>query len=103
MQHNKKNLIAFIATVFFIFSLAVFFFVYREINIKNKNTEDILLQWQLEYSKREEIKSLNRFVIDIEPEKNLLETHFARSSDVVPFLNTLEMLAVKTSTWPSPA
>ncbi len=54
-------------------------------------------EWQTEANRRNEIKTLNDSVKMIEEEKIRLETHFAKSSDIVPFLDTIEGLAPKVS------
>lgn len=53
-------------------------------------------KWQTETTQRESAKSLVSSINVIEPEKNLLESHFVKSSDVVPFLNTIEKMANDT-------
>jgi hypothetical protein len=55
----------------------------------------VMKEWQQEEKKREEINSLNRSLKMIDVEKNKLATHFVQSSDVVPFLNTIEAMAPK--------
>lgn len=94
MSNHKKNLI--IAPIIFLaFSVSAFFFVYSDIRAKNNAAERTLAKWQSEYANRENIRSLNQSVKDIAPQKALLETHFVESSDVVPFLNTVEGLGTE--------
>ena len=98
MPNNFPKMPFFLSLIFLAFSLLAFLFLYREIDKNNKNSEQVLTEWQSEASRREEVKMLDHFVKIIEPEKNLLESHFAKSSDVVPFLNTIEKLANETGT-----
>ncbi|MFA6920052.1 MAG: hypothetical protein WC264_03330 [Candidatus Paceibacterota bacterium] len=95
MQHFKKKLMITTGTLLFAFSIFSFFFIYHFINKKNKIAENTFLMWQEKYQKREEIKLLNNSIKDIEADKVLLDAHFAQSTDVVPFLNTIESLATK--------
>lgn len=95
MKNNFYNKTIFLAALFLVLCLLIFLFFYREIN-KNKNLiTEAQTKWQKEASRREEIKSLDQSVKIIEPERILLESHFANGSDVVPYLNTLENLGTK--------
>ena len=94
--HYKKILI--LSALLLIFSVCVFLFIYNGINANDKTAVQVLSQWQTEASRREGIKILNDSIQTIEDEKTSLETHFAQSSDVVPFLDTIEGLASKTGT-----
>jgi len=78
-----------------LFLLSCFVFVYLYIIINNKKERSQLAQekWQTEDVQRENTKFLANLIKEIEPERILLETHFVRSSDVVPFLDTIEKLA----------
>lgn len=88
---QKKSLI--LSVIFFMFSCFVFLFLYRDINSKKEMSQLAQEKWQIENIRRENTKSLINLVKAIEPEKTLLETHFVQSSDVVPFLDTIERLA----------
>ena len=96
MQNFKKTLF-FSSIFFFVFSLLVFYFLYKETNKNKKVAEDTLIDWQNEKQKRDEIKSLDTLVKSISQDKILIETHFAQSSNIVPFLDTIEGLALRVS------
>jgi hypothetical protein len=49
--------------------------------------------WQAEMSRRDSLRALDREAEMISNSKGLLETHFTKGSDVVPFLDNLEKLA----------
>ena len=49
----------------------------------------------MEVQRLEDLKSLDRSLKNIESGVTLLDTHFAKGSDVVPFLDTIEKLAPK--------
>ncbi len=54
------------------------------------------VEWQTEQTRQEDLKSLESSLKSVAPERAELETHFAKSSDVVPFLDMIEKLAVAT-------
>lgn len=93
MQNNyhKKSLA--LSIIFFVFFCFVFLFIYKKVDSNNKISEQVSMEWQAEASRRNDIKSLNKSIKVIEKERASLETHFAQSSDIVPFLNTIEKLA----------
>lgn len=98
MQNNSKKIQLFLSVVFFIFFIffiLAFLFIYREVNRNNQKAEQSLVLLKNEVKERDEIKSLNRSIGTIREDRALLETHFAKSSDIVPFLDTIEALAVK--------
>ncbi len=73
----------------------IFYFLNLEINKKSLATEEISVKWLEESGKREEIRSLARGIKLVEKESLELEKHFAKNSDLVPFLDTIESLGVK--------
>lgn len=91
-RESTKNRI-FLAVGFFILASLIFVFLYRETMDNHKISENSLAEWKKESSKQDETMSLNRSIASVTEKKNLLETHFAKSSDVVPFLDSLENLA----------
>jgi hypothetical protein len=93
---QKKSLI--LSVILFIFSCFVFVFLYRNINNNKEASQLTQEKWQTEDTHRENAKSLADSIKAIEPEKALLETHFVQSSDVVPFLDTIEKLAKEIGT-----
>ncbi len=95
MKNPSQKIQLFVSMILFVFSCLAFFFLFREIRIKNKASEEKLTEWKTEFNHRDEIKSLNNSIKIVENEKALLETHFAQSSNIVPFLDTIEGLATK--------
>lgn len=99
MQDNPTNFKKFkkgpliLSVIFLIFSCSAFYFVYKKINDNKTESEKIQKEWQIETTRREEIKSLDKSVKIIDSDRILLESHFAQSSDIVPFLDTIEKLA----------
>ncbi len=94
-QNNFPKTPVFLFTTFFCIFLLAFLFFYRAININNRESQIKEEKWWNEALRRDEIKTLNYLIGVIEGERAQLETHFARSSDVVPFLDTIEELAGK--------
>src|SRR3989344_2196179 len=74
-------------------SFAIFIFLYKQIQNNDRISGEMERQWLDEANKREEIKSLDLMLKTIESERALLDSHFIKSSDVVPFLNLVEQLA----------
>lgn len=98
MKNNFPKIKFFLSAIFFALSCFTLFFFYREINNKKRESQLKEIEWQNEAQRRDEINALDHSVKIIEEEKKELETHFAQSSDVVPFLNTIEGLASKVNT-----
>src|SRR3989344_765602 len=95
MQSNFPKMPLFFSIIFFIFSSLAFVFLYKEVNNNNQKSQLGEKEWQAEALRRDEVKTLDSSIKAIEKERALLETHFARSSDIVPFLDTVEGLAPK--------
>lgn len=94
MKNNLKKRSLIFSIILLILACLVFFLLNREVDKNNQLAEEKLAEWQTEFFRREEIKSLDRTIRDINNERNLIEIHFAKSSDVVPFLDTIEALAI---------
>ena len=67
----------------------------NKINSNEKIFRDNELKWQQEVDRRYEIRSQNSSIKKIEKEKELLEVHFAKSSNIVPFLDLIETIGKK--------
>ncbi|HYD92450.1 MAG TPA: hypothetical protein VEA37_13315 [Flavobacterium sp.] len=76
-------------------SCLVYFFLYKNILDNNRIFEEAEAKWQAQNSEEEKMKSLEHSLESLEQERALLNAHFVRSSDVVPFLDTIETLAPK--------
>ncbi len=88
---QKKSLI--LSIILFFLSCFVFVFLYQNINSKKETIQVAREKWQTEDTRRENMRTLVNYIKAIEPERNSLESHFVRSSDAVPFLDTIEKLA----------
>lgn len=88
---QKKALI--FSIIFLLFSSFLFLFVLISTNNNKKISEIAQAEWQEKATRKENIKLTTDLIKTIESERNLLESHFIRNSDVVPFLDTIEKLA----------
>jgi hypothetical protein len=93
MKNNFPKIPMFLSAIFFVFFCLAFLFFYKMINSNDKESQLKEGEWQSETTKRDEIRALDYSVKIMEGERDQLETHFAQSSDVVPFLNTIDGLA----------
>ena len=93
MKNNFPKIPFFISILFFCLFFLAFLYLYKEINNNDEESQSAESEWQIEAQRRDEIRALENSVKIIEEERARLETHFARSSDVVPFLDTIEGLA----------
>ncbi len=73
--------------------LAGFYFLYATILTSGEKTNQILAEVENETARREEIKLINKSIDTIKQDRDVINTHFAHSTDIVPFLNTIESLA----------
>jgi hypothetical protein len=95
MKNNLQKIFLAISVVLFVILSLAFVFLFKKINDNYKKTNQNTVAWMEEERKREDIISLGQSLEEIIDDKTLLETHFAKSSDVVPFLDNIEKLAPK--------
>ncbi len=98
MKNNFPKISLFFSIVAFLFSCFFFFYFLRATNNNNQKSQMTDGQWQAELDRRDEIRALDNSVKIIAGERAQLETHFAQSSDIVPFLDTIEGLGSETLT-----
>ena len=94
-NNNFPKIPLLISVIFFAFSCFAFFFFFKEIKSNNEESQLRESKWQEETLRRDGIKALDHSVKVIERERGQLDTHFAQSSDIVPFLDTIEGLSKK--------
>lgn len=95
MKKRLLKILPVISIIFLVFSCFVFYFLYKEVSVNKKEFEENEIKWQQEFEKREAIKLQNDSIKKIEDENNALEKHFAESSNIVPFLDTIESFGTK--------
>jgi len=93
MKNNFQKIALLLSILLFISLCFVYGYFYNKIQENSQNAEQAKIALQLEIDKRDRVNALENSMQQISDNKDLLETHFARSSDVVPFLNTIESLA----------
>src|SRR3989344_7773090 len=93
IQNSFSKILFLFSIVFFCISIIIFLFFFQEIKNNDKESQMKELEWQTEAKERSEIRTLDNLVKTIKSERVQLETHFAQSSDIVPFLDTIEGLA----------
>ena len=93
MKNNSQKIPLFISAIIFLFLCIVFIFLYKEINNNNEKAKQSAIDFQTEMSRRNEITSLDNSLQENNKNKAILESHSAKSSDIVPFLDTIEKLA----------
>jgi len=94
MQKHLNKIFLILSVVFLVFSCAAFIFLHGLIKNNQKTSQEILIEWQKESVRRDDIRLMGRSLKAIEKDRIDLDTHFAQSSNVVPFLDTLETLAM---------
>jgi len=76
-----------------ILSFFVYLFIFNHLQENNRLFVENEVQWKQENAKKTEIQAIDRALRMVEKERVVLGAHFVKSSDVVPFLDTLEKLA----------
>jgi len=93
MKNNFQKILLLVSLVSLVLFCFAFVFLYKKINNNNKKTQQDEINLQIETLRRDNIASLNQILQEIAPDIALLDSHFIKSSDVVPFLNIIEKLA----------
>jgi|GEM_PF-371743 len=93
MKNNFPKIQFLLSLALLLLLAGAFIFFYRYVNLKNQEAQELNFQAENETSRREEAKLLNLSINSIKEEETRLDTHFARGSDIVPFLDTIEALA----------
>ncbi len=81
-----------VSTLFLAAACFGFFFLFQKINDNKTAATEALRLWSEEEAKRNELNSLDAMLENLKEEMATLDTHFAQSSNVVPFLDSLEEL-----------
>ncbi|MFA5840980.1 MAG: hypothetical protein WC847_01760 [Candidatus Paceibacterota bacterium] len=93
MKNNFQKILLAISAMLLLVCSFAFIFLFNKINDNNQKIEQDTINLQTEARRREDMLSLNRSLQKIVDDRALLESHFIKSSDVVPFLNMIEKLA----------
>ena len=68
-------------------------FLYRQTQDNNQKTALGQVSWQAGMDRLDKITALNHELLQVADSRSLIETHFSKSSDIVPFLDSIEGLA----------
>ena len=93
MQNKLKKISLSISFIVLLIFCSLFLFLFREIKNNIKISKESEVNLQKELVKREEMKNFDISFKTIKEDKDLFETHFVQSSDIVPFLNKIEKMA----------
>jgi hypothetical protein len=94
MQSSSSKKLLIVSLVFMIGSFAVFFLLYLKIDKSNIEANQLSVDSQVEMAKRRSLDSLDNLVKKIDKERTMLDTHFAQSRDIVPFLDMIDSSGV---------
>jgi hypothetical protein len=92
MNKSNKNYIV-LSFLFLMIAGVLYYFLYQKIKGNNEATAQAELSWHLETIRQNDLRSLDRSIKVISEEKEVFNSHFANTEDIVPFLDTLEKLA----------
>ena len=93
MKYNFPKTSFFLSLAFFFVSIFSFYLLNSKIKSDGIEADKMFSEWQNGYKQKEETKLLNDFLKKTVEARSVLNSHFAQSSDVVPFLDMLESLA----------
>lgn len=93
MKNKFQKILLLVSIAFLPVFCFAFVFLYKEINTNNNKTQQDEINLQAETLRRDNIASLNQSLQKIASDRVLLDSHFIKSSDIVPFLNIIEKLA----------
>lgn len=95
-KKNISKIIFVISAVLFMLAVVIFFFTYSEIQKNSEKLNAYNTEWNTMAGQKSGVYSLSHLLDDISKEKEEIDGRFASESDVVVFLDTLELLAPKT-------
>ncbi len=93
MKNNFEKISMFISATLLVLLCSAFVFLYQEINDNHRKTQQTMITLQTETNQRDNLISLDQALKKNASDRILLEGHFIKSSDVVPFLDIIEKLA----------
>ncbi len=92
MKSNFNKLPFLVSIIFLALSGYIFYFLYNKIGENRANVEKLSIEEQTAESHIRELRSLDIGLKAIDKEKTELEKHFVSSSNLVPFLDSIESL-----------
>lgn len=79
--------------LFLLVSITLFFFMYQKVQDNEKISNEKEVEWYNYTTNQDKIDVLDNLLQETFVERGLLESHFAKSSDLVSFLDEIENLA----------
>ena len=102
MKNNSRKLKQIIplllSITFFALSCAAFLLLYKHTLNNNKIFREAEVQWEKETLEKKKLGSLDQLLEMTEEERLFLDIHYIKSSDIVPFLDSIEKLAPQANT-----
>ena len=92
MKNNFQKIPIILSTLIFICLCFAFVFLYKETNSNNQKAGQNMATLQAEVDRLDGITLLDHTLAQNSDNLAMLETHFARSSNVVPFLDSIQQL-----------
>ena len=93
MKNNFEKIKLIVAIIFFILLSVALVFLYQLTDGNRQKGQQDYITYQTEKLRHGDLATLNSSLSTIQDEQNSIQTHFAKSSDVVPFLDNMETLA----------
>lgn len=99
MQNNAgsfkkfKKIPLLLSIIFLGASVFIFMFLHKQIEQNKVLAQKMQEDWLVEATRRNQIQSLDRMIKATENKRALLRSHFSQSTDIVPFLDTIQNLA----------
>ena len=93
MQSNFPKMPFLFSIIFLGLSVSALLYSLRVIDNKNQESKLLEAEWRSEMLRDNKMQSLDKSLRELSDERTELETHFAPSSDIVPFLDKVEGLA----------
>jgi hypothetical protein len=90
MKNSLPKIQIFLSVAFFIACSLAALYIYKETTRNNQEAEARQDEIAAADYAKDEVKLLNDSIKSIESEKSALESHFVKSSNVVPFLDSIE-------------
>lgn len=90
-KNNLKSLI--FAVLFLLITLVSFYLTLRQMNIYNQEFLTLTNEYKEKEARSNQIKELNKVILEIGDKIEILDSHFLHSADLAPFLDELESSA----------
>lgn len=90
MKYSFPTFPLFLSVLVLVSAIALFILVNREVESLNGQATDTWLKWSTERDRRDNLLSIEAAIARTVEDRNKLTSHFATSSNAVPFLDMIE-------------